>query len=114
MTTLVSTFDPIGTYPQHAKVIVTALIMGLSSIGYIAVILMLFYYVFAILGMILFGAYRATTKTRSRPARALIGCASACLRHNSCVIHHLRSRGRPLAFQVSAHRLHYAVSVLDP
>ena len=40
----------------HTQVIVTALIMGLSSIGYIAVILVLFYYVFAILGMILFGA----------------------------------------------------------
>ena len=38
------------------QVIVSALVKGLSSIGYIAILLFLIYYVFAILGMVLFQA----------------------------------------------------------
>jgi len=44
-------------FPQLA-IIVNALIMGLSSIGYIGVILMMVFYLFSILGMILFKEVR--------------------------------------------------------
>jgi voltage-gated sodium channel len=43
----------VKSLPQ-LQVIVTALIMGLNSIGYIAIILFMFFYMFGILGMFLF------------------------------------------------------------